>query len=99
MTDLTGKTCVLAGIFIHKTNQAVKIRLSETAKPQDDFWIPMSQIVQIMEEDTGDATDWLNLDPNSMYLWRITGWIACKLFDCDGWEELVDLDLSFLDCE
>lgn len=98
MTDLSGKSAVLAGIFIHKTNAAVKMRLSDTAKPQDDIWVPMSQITQIMTED-GELTDYLNLDPHTVYLWRITGWIALKLFDCDGWEELVELDLSFLDID
>ncbi len=96
--DLTDRTCILTATYVFKTQKAVKLRLAEHAKPEDDLWIPMSQITTLITED-GEETDWNSINPNSVYLWRITGWIACKLFDCDGWDELVDTDLSFLDCE
>jgi hypothetical protein len=96
--DHTDNTCMMTAIFVFKTNKAVKVRLSPDADPKDDFWVPLSQVHNILTED-GEETDWNSISPNEVYLWRITGWIACKLFDCDGWEELVELDLSFLDCE
>lgn len=100
MTDLSDKSAVMTAIFIHRTNAAVKIRLAEDARPQDDFWVPMSQITQIMTDDAeGSLLEYHQLDPHTSYLWRITGWIALKLFDCDGWDELVEADLSFLDCD
>lgn len=98
MTTLTERTCMLTAIFVFRSNKAVKVKIDgeESSEP---FWIPMSQIHNIYDDSDGEEVDYLNLDPGSIYLWRITGWIACKLFDCDGWEDLVDLDLSFLDCE
>ena len=96
--DLTDKTCILSAIFIYKHTSAIKVRLAENSKPQDDFWLPFSQITTIITYD-GEETDLLNLDPHTNYLFRISGWIACKLFDCDGWDELVETDLSFLDCD
>jgi len=95
MTDLSTKTAILTATFVFKSNQAVKLKLSEHG---ESMWIPMSQILTIHDHSDGEETDYLNLDPNSEYLWTITGWIALKLFDCDGWEELVELELSFLVC-
>jgi len=95
---LTDKSAVLTGIFIHKTAAAVRLRLEESADPKEDLWIPMSQITQIIYE-SGNFADYNNIEVGETYLWRITGWIALKLFDCEGWEELVELDLSFLDTE
>ena len=94
--DLSTKKAVLSAIFEFKTNKAVKVKLSEDAK--EHLWIPMSQIYGIMQED-GEVTDYLSLDPNTAYLWSISAWIALKLFDADGWEDLVDLELSFLELE
>jgi hypothetical protein len=94
--DLTTHKAVLSAIFVFRTNKAVKVKLSEDA--EENLWIPMSQIYSISQEDGGD-TDYLNLDPNTGYLWDISPWIALKLFDADGWEDLVDLELSFLDLD
>lgn len=94
--DLSTKKAVLSAIFVFKTNKAVKVKLSEDAK--ESLWIPMSQIYSISQED-GTETDYHNLDPETGYLWNISAWIACKLFDADGWEDLVDLELSFLELE
>ncbi len=94
--DLSTKRAVLSAIFEFKTNKAVKVKLSEDAKSH--LWIPMSQILSIQQED-GTDTDLLSLDPETAYLWNISAWIACKLFDADGWEDLVDLELSFLELE
>lgn len=95
MPDFDNRTCILTAIYVFRTNDAVKLKLDEEGKP---FWIPFSQIPGVLREN-GEDIDIIQVDPNETYLWRITGWIACKVFDCDGWDELVDLDLSFINTD
>ena len=100
MTDLSDKSAVMTAIFLHRHNAEVKIRLAADARPPDDFWVPMYPITTILPANAeGSLLEYHQLDPHTSYLWRITGWIALKLFDCDGWDELVEADLSFLDCD
>lgn len=96
---LTDRSAVMTAIFIHQTPQAVRLRLEELANPKEDLWVPMSQITQIISDADGELLDYSNIEVGETYLWRITGWIALKLFDCEGWDELVETDLSFLDTE
>lgn len=88
-------TVMLTAIYQHRSTKAVCVKISEN--DTGVLWLPFSQLYNIY--DHGDETDIVNLNPRETYVFRITDWIACKLFSCDGREDLEELGLSFLDCE
>lgn len=94
--EFEDRTVHLTAIFQFKTQKAVKVKLD--SQSQEHLWVPFSQITQIFLED-GTETDIINLNPEDVYIFQITAWIACKMFDADGYEELKDLELSFLNCD
>lgn len=91
--DFENKTVHLTAIFQFKTQKAVKVKLD--AQSKEHLWIPFSQVTGIFHED-GTETDIINLNPEDVYIFQITAWIACKMFDCEGYDELIDLELSFI---
>ena len=96
MTDLSESTVLMTAIYQHRSSRAVCVKTDENDTAV--YWLPFSQLHNVYES-SGDETNIVNLDPHETYMFRITTWIACRIFKCDTGEDLAELGLSFLDCE
>ena len=90
------ETVMMTATYHHKSNRAVCVKTEEDDRTV--YWLPFSQLHNIYKDDGGE-TDIINLNPHETYIFRITTWIACRIFKCDTREDLEELSLSFLDCE
>lgn len=86
-------TCVVESIYQGKTEKAIKVHIKNEGK---FYWLPISQIEDVSSEDDSEELEIGDLTPGDDILVRIPLWLACKLTQCEGRQELENLELSYL---